>query len=534
MSILGGNQFEFQVKNQCLLRQKAFFDQFLKGQRTEVEFWPNVRYEVREGFHGGFWEHTDSWPPTETKFVKQYLHHSRLLQSFPTQFARTDSFDASRESDAGLAWDLIIKEETVLAGPAKLRLWAQTAASDDADLHVQLKKIDRNGIEVEFPWYGFYRSGAAHGWQRISMRELDEEKSTENWPILRLESHKKLEYGEIVPVDIEIISFSLHLKAGERLRLVIRGSDFLKAVPGDLIANHTNQNQGEVIIHYGGEYNSHLLLPLIPTIGTRALLPRPPPVRWYLAVLRKSGLTSQQMLYEYLDVHSSMTRKFMCRFPYALGYEQLYAFPADEYATPRRLLPFAPATFNDNLYDGFACLSFENLAAIKSSLNLPSYKAGARNHDFGQRTGTVSTLTMLRHEITFSSSLRSRHDVAVMLFTPDKASEKELDSRITLIQTIGSDSEMKLYRQSVSTISTEEEAQDITAGSPFEDMDFLGYKVVEEFVFCGVASALGFFTQYETQLKCFSSHSVAHIGRVNYVYDKWNNQTKTLDIGGSP
>ncbi|PYH94377.1 hypothetical protein BO71DRAFT_282119, partial [Aspergillus ellipticus CBS 707.79] len=69
--------------------------------------------------------------------------------------------------------------------------------------------------------------------------------------------------GETVPLEIEIISFSLYLKAGERLRLAVRGSDFLTAAPGDLIANHAKQNKGEVIVHLGGDYDSHLLLPQI-------------------------------------------------------------------------------------------------------------------------------------------------------------------------------------------------------------------------------------------------------------------------------
>ena len=65
----------------------------------------------------------------------------------------------------------------------------------------------------------------ALGWLRASHRELDEEKSTPWQPVHKHARELKLAAGEIVPVDIEILPTSILFEKGERLRLVVQGSD---------------------------------------------------------------------------------------------------------------------------------------------------------------------------------------------------------------------------------------------------------------------------------------------------------------------
>ena len=98
---------------------------------------------------------------------------------------------------------------------------------------------------------------------RVSHRELDKEESTEYQPIHTHRNEQLLKPGEIVPVDIEIWPLSVLWHAGQQLRVVVSGR-YLRE-PGwyepfawDL------RNKGTHIIHTGGKYDSHLLVPVIP------------------------------------------------------------------------------------------------------------------------------------------------------------------------------------------------------------------------------------------------------------------------------
>jgi predicted acyl esterase len=66
-------------------------------------------------------------------------------------------------------------------------------------------------------------------------------------------------------VDIEIWPSGTLYERGEKLRVVVQGSD-IHAFPEE---SHTNEhtetvNRGVHIIHTGGKYDSHLLVPVIP------------------------------------------------------------------------------------------------------------------------------------------------------------------------------------------------------------------------------------------------------------------------------
>ena len=53
---------------------------------------------------------------------------------------------------------------------------------------------------------------------------------------------------------------------GETLRVVVQGSDIYKdSLPNLPFARHENlRNKGKHLIHAGGDYDSHLLVPVIP------------------------------------------------------------------------------------------------------------------------------------------------------------------------------------------------------------------------------------------------------------------------------
>ena len=75
----------------------------------------------------------------------------------------------------------------------------------------------------------------------------------------------KLKPGEIVPVEIEIWASSTLFEPGEKLRVVVQGSDIcMYPGQGATYGHMASVNRGAHIIHTGGKYDSHLLVPVIP------------------------------------------------------------------------------------------------------------------------------------------------------------------------------------------------------------------------------------------------------------------------------
>ena len=146
----------------------------------------------------------------------------------------------------------------------KLKLWLSAEDADDMDLEVGVKKFDRHGAEVFMADYNHMETGqVASGWLRVSHRELDDVKSTPAQPWLKHERIQKLSVGEIVAVEVEIMPSGTVFAAGEHLRLVIQGYEILQF---DYRNHHDDSvNAGHHIIHAGGQYDSHLLVPVIPS-----------------------------------------------------------------------------------------------------------------------------------------------------------------------------------------------------------------------------------------------------------------------------
>jgi predicted acyl esterase len=69
--------------------------------------------------------------------------------------------------------------------------------------------------------------------------------------------------GEIVPVDIPLLPIGMRWHPGEQLRIIVAGFDLMGPMFPKLPLAPT-RNRGEHIIHTGGRFDSHLLIPVIP------------------------------------------------------------------------------------------------------------------------------------------------------------------------------------------------------------------------------------------------------------------------------
>ena len=247
--------------------QRQFFDRFLKGIDNEVKYWPAVNLEVRERFNVGNYRPESEWPLARTQYTKLFLDASKNeLNPSPSRQVAQSRYKADDPSDKSqnAIFEIKFPQKTELTGHAKLKLWVEAVGSDDMDLFVVLDKFDRTGDRVPFPSQsGFDHGPVAYGWLRVSHRELDDERSTPHQPVLKHRREIKLKPGEIAPVEVEIWPASVSFEAGETLRVTVLGSDLHAHVAWEHTATQS-ANRGMHVIHTGGEFDSHLLVPVIP------------------------------------------------------------------------------------------------------------------------------------------------------------------------------------------------------------------------------------------------------------------------------
>lgn len=246
---------------------RAFFDEVLKGKERGVQRWPPVQIEVRERAQAAHLREEREWPLARTDYRPLYLDAaSGSLSPDPVLHAAQIAYES--EDEAGEAhFDHCFTQDTELTGHMKLRLWIETDGADDADLFVAIQKIDVAGAPVGLTFYAFYDNGpVALGWLRASHRALDPARSTPEQPVHSHRREERLEPGKPVPVDIELWPSSTLFRAGETLRVVVKGMDIYRdALPNLPFARHEDlRNRGRHIIHAGGAYDSHLLVPVIP------------------------------------------------------------------------------------------------------------------------------------------------------------------------------------------------------------------------------------------------------------------------------
>lgn len=249
---------------------KKFFDHYLKGMDNGWEKTPRVRMAVLD--HGR--EDITDRPEGEYPLARQHLKKlflapgKKMTEKIPSASASVSYLSTDIEDSAEFIYE--IDSNTEISGYMKLRLYAQTETAEDMDVFIRIDKLDAdNNLMVQNYLAAHPRmspikySGPFNGRLRASMRKTDPEKSTEQEPFYPFDEPMPLSPGEIVALDIGIPPTGLLFHNGEKLRLTITGFDAYGPGSGTG-AIGTGKNKGRHIIHFGGEYDSHLLIPVIP------------------------------------------------------------------------------------------------------------------------------------------------------------------------------------------------------------------------------------------------------------------------------
>ncbi len=268
LEVHGRNKWARMYTPESTRRQMAFFDRFLKGTPNEVDQWPKVRLEVRERLDVGSERAETEWPLARTEYTPFYLDAAAgSLSATPVGNEASIAYNATAQEPRAI-FAHTFAQDTELTGYYKLKLWVEAEGANDMDLFASIQKFDAAGALVNFYYFTRFRFGhAAHGWLRVSHRALDTAKSKPYQPVHLHQREEFLAPGQVVPVEIEIWPSSTLFRAGEQMRVVVMGRDPFPPSddPGVKIAIHPEtRNIGRHIIHTGGRFDSHVLLPAIP------------------------------------------------------------------------------------------------------------------------------------------------------------------------------------------------------------------------------------------------------------------------------
>ncbi|MDP6642663.1 MAG: CocE/NonD family hydrolase [Rhodospirillales bacterium] len=276
LEIHGRKKWQYYHQPESVEKQRVFFDRYLKDIDSGLKKWPKVRLEVRNKFYDGKFRNEKEWPLARTQYKKLFLDARKgSMRAAPVKAKSKCAYEAygdetrcpSAYAQERVQFDYRFRRATELTGPMKLRLWVEADGADDMDIFVAVQKYDRRGNYVPMAAFNTMDDGpVALGWLRASHRELDQKRSTPEQPWLKHKRRLKLKPGLPVAVEIEIWPSGTRFAAGEKLRIVVQGSDIYKYAKWIVRAGHPQTiNNGSHIIHTGGKCDSHLLIPVIPS-----------------------------------------------------------------------------------------------------------------------------------------------------------------------------------------------------------------------------------------------------------------------------
>jgi uncharacterized protein len=248
--------------------QKQFFDRFLKGADNGMLSIPPIKLAIRYGSGDQYtWRYENEWPLARTQWTPFYLNGKTGSLNVTAQSNISKVEYAEKTASVTFITKPFV-ENTEITGPIKLKLWVSSTVND-TDLFVVIKKIDSSGKEMLQVNTTHTPGPVTKGWLRASHRKLDPSRSKPYQPYLTHDEILPLVPGEIVPVEIEVWPTSMIFEAGTTLAVVISGTD--DPTTDTFFHNDSADRAASSLapittIWTGAKYDSHILLPVIPSV----------------------------------------------------------------------------------------------------------------------------------------------------------------------------------------------------------------------------------------------------------------------------
>ena len=258
-----GGKWATYYSAEALSVQTRFFDTFLKDIDTGLAAEPRVRLEIRSsGSNIAEIRPVSDWPPAGTVFTDWFLTGDGSL---------SDSGDGAetalhfRTDGAGLRFRRPVGEDTDICGPMALTIDLVTDDLDDVSLFVGVRLI-RDGHMVGFEGaFGFGMDMMARGCLKASLRALDAERSSPGLPAYRFTGREPLIPSTPVTLTFELLPSSTRVRAGDVVRLEIRGTPFFRRHPllGQFPFAYEPSRPGTARVLVGGRHRARLVVPVL-------------------------------------------------------------------------------------------------------------------------------------------------------------------------------------------------------------------------------------------------------------------------------
>ena len=277
----GGSHWAAFYTDYGVTLQKRFFDHFLKGAKTGWENQPRVQLQIRHPGEKFVERHESEWPLARTQWIKFYLSPGgRYLGTQPPEAETNIDFEALGDGVTFLTAPL--RAEMEITGPSAARLFVSSTTSD-ADLFLVLRVFDPNGVEVVFQGALDPHTPVGQGWLRASHRKLDPALTTFYRP-LSYARRRRTAAGRRDRHPRHRDMADLHRRAaGLSDRVDDSRQDYEWEGGAATLSNIKNPMKGcgpfvhddpvtrppeiyggRTTLHFGGKYQPHIVLPIIP------------------------------------------------------------------------------------------------------------------------------------------------------------------------------------------------------------------------------------------------------------------------------
>ena len=262
----------------------SFFDRFLKDVDNDWELTPKVRVAVLRFGEKDPIENivVPDFPLPDTKYRKFYLSNGNALTAESPEvktLAQSVSYN-STDPTSFAKFTYTFPNRTRILGIPKAILHMSSTTANDMDVYIILRKLSSTGepqLSLNIPWASIPAPTIAAipaaqrtevllysgptGMLRASHRAVDRARSMhENWPFHAHAREEKIAPGAVVRLEIGIWATGMQFEAGEAVQLRVGG--VYPAISNFGTGAHS-LNCGEHVVHFGGGYDSHLVLPFV-------------------------------------------------------------------------------------------------------------------------------------------------------------------------------------------------------------------------------------------------------------------------------